>query len=45
MRSPWSLPYHPAIGKENKGPVSATAIVAITDDNGMFRFGIQRPGA
>ncbi|KAA6187047.1 DUF4198 domain-containing protein [Thiohalocapsa marina] len=33
-----------AFGKENTGPVPDTAIVAITDPNGMFTFGIPRPG-
>jgi cobalt/nickel transport protein len=33
-----------AFSKETKGPVPATAIVAITDENGMFTFGIPRPG-
>lgn len=33
-----------AFSKEIKGPVPPTAIVAITDDNGMFTFGIPRPG-
>ena len=33
-----------AFDENNKGPVPDTAIVAMTDDNGMFTFGIPRPG-
>lgn len=33
-----------AFGKETHGPVPEAAIVAITDANGMFTFGIPRPG-
>ncbi len=33
-----------SFSKETKGPVPPTAIVAITDDNGLFTFGIPRPG-
>jgi cobalt/nickel transport protein len=33
-----------AFGKETKGPVPASAIVAVTDEQGLFTFGIPRPG-
>jgi len=33
-----------AFSKETKGPVPPTAIATITDDNGLFTFGIPRPG-
>lgn len=33
-----------AFSQKNRGPVPDTAIVAITDSNGMFTFGIPRPG-
>ena len=33
-----------AFGKENLGDVPPTPIVAITDSNGMFTFGIPKPG-
>ena len=33
-----------SFSKETTGPIPDTAIVAITDDNGMFTFGIPRPG-
>ncbi|MBB4305422.1 cobalt/nickel transport protein [Rhodobium orientis] len=33
-----------AFAREASGPVPASAIVAITDPNGMFTFGIPRPG-
>lgn len=33
-----------AFGKEPKGEVPGTAIVAITDANGLFTFGIPTPG-
>ncbi|RKT44963.1 DUF4198 domain-containing protein [Thiocapsa rosea] len=33
-----------AFGKDNQGPVPETAVVAVTDPNGVFTFGIPRPG-
>ncbi|WP_295878904.1 DUF4198 domain-containing protein [uncultured Thiohalocapsa sp.] len=33
-----------AFSKETKGPVPPTAIATITDANGLFTFGIPRPG-
>ena len=33
-----------AFSEEADGPVPATAIVAITDANGVFTFGIPRAG-
>ncbi|MEA1051844.1 DUF4198 domain-containing protein [Lamprobacter modestohalophilus] len=33
-----------SFSKETLGPVPSTAVVAITDDNGLFTFGIPRPG-
>ncbi|NBC15561.1 MAG: DUF4198 domain-containing protein [Gammaproteobacteria bacterium] len=33
-----------AFSKETKGPVPPTAIATITDENGLFTFGIPRPG-
>jgi len=33
-----------SFSKETKGPVPGSAIVAITDENGVFTFGIPSPG-
>lgn len=33
-----------AFSAENTGPVPGSAIVAVTDDNGMFTFGLPRAG-
>jgi cobalt/nickel transport protein len=33
-----------AFGKDNNGPVPEIAVVAVTDPNGVFTFGIPRPG-